>query len=157
MAVSNYDPGQELSSIDFSAVIGGPLTAVVEAQSTAAMSTVDFIKSVGFTPDVTNDDGEVVPGSPIYVSFKYPKLVQPYQPSVRGVVSAVIIESGNGGSGYTDGDILTISPGNGLTPFDVVYTPSSFKWGSGLSGYTNQQNVAVNGGSGNNMDCGYHY
>jgi hypothetical protein len=47
MALSNYDPGQELSSIDFSAVIGGPLTAVVDAQAKAALSTIDFIKSVG--------------------------------------------------------------------------------------------------------------
>ncbi len=45
------NPGKELSSIDFSSMIGGPLTAVVNAQTQAAKATVDFIKEVGFTKD----------------------------------------------------------------------------------------------------------
>jgi hypothetical protein len=38
----------EISSIDFGAMIGGPLTAVINAQAQAAMTTVNFINSVGF-------------------------------------------------------------------------------------------------------------
>ena len=40
--------GQELSSIDFQSMIGGPLNAVVRAQAQSAQTSVDFIKSVGF-------------------------------------------------------------------------------------------------------------
>lgn len=43
MAVVN-----ELAAIPFGTLIGGPLTAAVEAQTHAAMTTVDFIKAVGF-------------------------------------------------------------------------------------------------------------
>jgi hypothetical protein len=46
MAVLN-----ELASIPFGSLIGGPLTAAVEAQAKAAMTTVDFIKAVGFESD----------------------------------------------------------------------------------------------------------
>ena len=45
-------PGQELSSIDFESMIGGPLVAVINAQAQAAMSTVNFIKEVGFKNQV---------------------------------------------------------------------------------------------------------
>ena len=38
------------------------------------MTSVRFIKEVGFEPDTTN---------PVYVSFKYPKEVSPYQPAVE--------------------------------------------------------------------------
>lgn len=38
----------ELSSIDFHQLIGGPLSAVVKAQAEAARTTVEFIQSVGF-------------------------------------------------------------------------------------------------------------
>ena len=41
----------EISSIDFGGMIGKPLTAVVDAQAAAAMTTVDFIKKVGFDSD----------------------------------------------------------------------------------------------------------
>src|SRR3712207_255498 len=68
--MANY--GGELSSLDFSNLIGGPLTAVVEAQSQAAQSTVDFIKAMGFDDE----------GKPQYVTFKYPKETQPYVPAV---------------------------------------------------------------------------
>jgi hypothetical protein len=60
MAISNYSTGQELSSIDFQSMIGGPLGAIVDAQAQAALSSVDFIKSVGFTPGSENEiTGEV--------------------------------------------------------------------------------------------------
>lgn len=74
--------GRELSSINFEAMLGGPLTAVVNAQAQAAMTTVDFIKQVGFHPD--EDDALDAPktAKPIYVTFKYPKEVSPYQPKV---------------------------------------------------------------------------
>lgn len=89
-------PGQELSSIDFESMIGGPLSAVVRAQAQSAMTTVDFIKSVGFK----STGEEVEPGSdsstaePIYVSFKYPKEIAPYQPE-QPAKPAVTDENGN--------------------------------------------------------------
>lgn len=52
---------KELSAIPFGALIGGPLTAAVEAQAKAAYSSVEFINAVGF-----KDDREV-----INVEFKY--------------------------------------------------------------------------------------
>ena len=45
------NPGKELSSIDFASMIGGPLTAVVSAQTQAAKASVDFIKEIGFSKD----------------------------------------------------------------------------------------------------------
>lgn len=115
MAVSNYAPGQELSSIDFQSMIGGPLGAIVDAQAQAALSTVDFIKAVGFTPDSTNEDtGVVTPGTPVYVNFKYPKMVAPYEPAIKGVVKTATIKTA--GTGYAVGDVLTIlGDGEGAT------------------------------------------
>lgn len=76
------NPGQELSSIDFESMIGGPLIAVVNAQAQAALSTVNFIKSVGFKPGDSDDPTASNTGEPIYVTFKYPKEIAPYQPAV---------------------------------------------------------------------------
>lgn len=45
----------ELSAIPFGTLIGGPLTAAVEAQTKAAMTTVEFIRAVGF-----DDKGNIV-------------------------------------------------------------------------------------------------
>ncbi|WP_294304732.1 DUF2589 domain-containing protein [uncultured Chryseobacterium sp.] len=42
------DFAAELGSIDFATIIGGPLDACVKAQSNASISTVNFIKEVGF-------------------------------------------------------------------------------------------------------------
>jgi hypothetical protein len=64
------NPGEELSSINFASMIGGPLKAVIEAQSQAAISSVAFIKAVGFKAD---QNGVVT--EPIMVSFKYKKLM----------------------------------------------------------------------------------
>ncbi len=89
-------PGQELSSIDFASLIGGPLIAVIHAQAQSAIATVDFIKSVGFK----STGEEVMPGEntstdkPIYVSFKYPKELSPYQPAITAV-AAVTDANGN--------------------------------------------------------------
>lgn len=71
-------PGQELASLDFENLIGGPLIAVVHAQAQAAMATVNFIKQVGFKPPegeevVTPTDQST--GEPATVTFKYTKMV----------------------------------------------------------------------------------
>lgn len=78
------NPGQELSSIDFESMIGGPLVAVINAQAQAAMSTVNFIKEVGFKKPSAMEDagGDTSTEEPIYVSFKYPKELSPYVPAV---------------------------------------------------------------------------
>jgi hypothetical protein len=77
------NPGQELSSIDFASMLGGPLVAVINAQAQAAMSTVNFIKEVGFkkAPEEAAG-GNTSTMDPIYVSFKYPKELSPFQPAV---------------------------------------------------------------------------
>jgi len=80
------NPGTELASLDFGNLIGGPLTAVITAQSMAAQSTAEFIKSVGFYQKGQKDaEGEDIGETPIYVDFKYPKEVSPYQPAVEKV------------------------------------------------------------------------
>jgi hypothetical protein len=53
----------EIANINFSAMLGRPLTAVIDAQAAAALSTVDFINEVGL-----NDDGTVK-----NVAFQYLK------------------------------------------------------------------------------------
>ncbi|MCU0640221.1 MAG: DUF2589 domain-containing protein, partial [Candidatus Krumholzibacteria bacterium] len=69
--------GQELSSIDFQSMIGGPLTAVIKAQAQSAQTSVDFIKSVGFNPANAATD----PGKPTMVSFSYSKPVEEKDPT----------------------------------------------------------------------------
>ena len=78
------NPGQELASIDFESMLGGPLVAVINAQAQAAISTVNFIKQVGFKPPAAEQDagGDTSTQDPIYVSFNYPKELAPYQPAV---------------------------------------------------------------------------
>ena len=92
------DPGQELSSINFSNMIGGPLRAVIEAQAEAAQSTVNFIKAVGFKEGDATDPEATSTGEPIYVSFKYPKLIAPYQPATQYSATVNVTSPG---SGYT--------------------------------------------------------
>ena len=73
------NPGQELASIDFASMLGGPLRAVVNAQAQAAMSTVNFIKEVGFKKPAAEEvaGGNTSTQEPIYVTFKYPKELSP--------------------------------------------------------------------------------
>ena len=59
--------GDELSSIDFESMIGGPLNAVVRAQAQSAQTSVDFIKSVGFEEDSN---------TPTMVTFSYMKPIE---------------------------------------------------------------------------------
>jgi hypothetical protein len=73
--------GQELSSIDFQSMIGGPLNAVVKAQAQSAQTSVDFIKSVGFNAaDATED-----PGKPTMVTFEYDKIIE--KKDANGVIT----------------------------------------------------------------------
>ena len=53
----------DLSSIPFESMIGGPLSACIDAQEHAAVSTVNFIDRVGFDPQN--------PGHVINVDFRY--------------------------------------------------------------------------------------
>jgi hypothetical protein len=77
------NPGSELASLDFANLIGGPLNAVITAQSNAAISTANFIKTVGF--DENN--------KPVYVDFKYPKEVVPYVPAANPKVLSVKVNT----------------------------------------------------------------
>ncbi len=87
-----FNPAQEMSSIAFDKILGGALNAVVEAQNNSSMTTVRFIKSVGFEND---QQGNVI--KPVYVDFKYPKEVAPYIPA-RPESYYFTVESG--GEGY---------------------------------------------------------
>ncbi|MGD8473946.1 MAG: DUF2589 domain-containing protein [Anaerolineae bacterium] len=71
-------PGQELASLDFENLIGGPLIAVVHAQAQAAMATVNFVKEVGFKPPeggATITPADQATGEPATVTFTYKKMV----------------------------------------------------------------------------------
>lgn len=57
------EEGQELASLDFANLIGGPLSAIIEAQAKSAITTANFIKDVGFDK---NDDV-------VNVKFRYEK------------------------------------------------------------------------------------
>ena len=68
---------KNLSALPFGSIIAAPLTAAVEAQASAARSTVDFIQEVGFTTrpgqnkkDNKQDNSEDVL-EVLYVAFKY--------------------------------------------------------------------------------------
>jgi hypothetical protein len=77
------NPGAELAALDFGNLIGGPLNAVITAQSMAAQSTAQFIKEVGFYPEGKTDaEGNDIGNTPIYVDFKYPKQLSPFTPAI---------------------------------------------------------------------------
>jgi len=61
--------GQELSSLDFADIIGGPLVAVINAQAKAAITTTNFIQKFAFSSSippklqtVTFDFSQVITG-----------------------------------------------------------------------------------------------
>lgn len=105
---------RELSSINFESMLGGPLIAVVNAQAKAAMSSVNFIKAVGFKPGNAQDPTKAETGEPIYVKFKYPKEVAPFQPAVPAAVTAITVTAG--GAGYTSVPQIVLSGGGGTGP-----------------------------------------
>lgn len=77
--------GQELSSIDFQSMIGGPLNAVIKAQAQSALTSVDFIKSVGFNADDAAEDA----GKPTMVSFEYDKMLE--TKDAAGVITTTVV------------------------------------------------------------------
>ena len=71
-SASDSDFAAELGSIDFATIIGGPLDACVKAQSNASLSTVNFIKEVGFE---TTGSGASAETKIRMVDFSYKKEV----------------------------------------------------------------------------------
>lgn len=63
--------GDELGNLDFESMIGGPLIAVIKAQTQAAIASADFIQSVGFKKD---EQGKLI--EPFMVSFVYDKPIK---------------------------------------------------------------------------------
>ncbi|MCX6219884.1 MAG: DUF2589 domain-containing protein [Bacteroidia bacterium] len=101
------NPGTELAALDFGNLIGGPLNAVITAQAMAAQSTATFIKDVGFYKEGTMINGVDVGNTPVYVDFKYPKEIMPYQPG-KIWLKVFSIELINGGSGYDSSDLISL-------------------------------------------------
>lgn len=117
-------PSNELASLDFASIIGGPLMAAVNAQAAAAMTTVEFIKKVGFQSPPSEDSSQTGvennedPGvmEPIYVTFKYPKEIMPYQPAVPpGLIGITIVKPGKG---YTTAP--TLNPPSNVTGHTLI-------------------------------------
>lgn len=113
------NPGQELSSINFSNMIGSPLRAVIEAQAEAALSTVNFIKAVGFKQGSSTDPEAGNTGDPIYVTFKYPKELAPYQPAVPQSATATVTAAGAGFASAT-AVVVTLPATSGITATATV-------------------------------------
>jgi hypothetical protein len=139
-------PGQELASIDFHNLIGGPLVAVVNAQSQAAMATVNFVKQVGFNKlPIKKKFKQQETLDPIYVTFKYPKEVVPFQPATKKVDTITIV---NAGHGYTTAPNVTITGGGGsgatatatLTGTNGSITLAMVNFGTG---YTSTPTVVI--------------
>jgi len=148
------NPGQELSSIDFASMLGGPLMAVVDAQAKAAMSSVNFIKAVGFKAGTSNDPEATDTGEPIYVSFKYPKEVAPYQPAVPASISVAVT---SGGSGYTSAPTVALSGGSGSGAAATATVSGGAVTGVTITsqgtGYTSAPTVAFAGGGGTGAEA----
>lgn len=67
---NTIDLVSDLNSLDFSNYIGGPLQAAVDAQNSAAMAVVNFIKEVGFIKGGTTSEPTYTIN---YVEFSYQK------------------------------------------------------------------------------------
>lgn len=120
-------PGTELAALDFGNLIGGPLNAVITAQAMAAQSTASFIKDVGFYQEgQLNADGDDIGGTPIYVDFKYPKEVSPYQPPIAAI-PAVNAVPAIGNPAYPNGMAPAVSVANGgaANPNDTAIAPAA--------------------------------
>lgn len=81
------DQGQifdaDLAAIDFSAILGGPMTAAINAQAQSAMVTLEFINSVGFQSSGGGDGGGGTTLKANEVDFTYSKSI----PAKDGTVS----------------------------------------------------------------------
>lgn len=139
-------PGRELSSIDFESMLGGPLRAVVNAQAQAAMSSVNFIKAVGFKPPAADGDpAHAQTGEPIYVSFKYPKEVAPFQPEVPAQVTDLTLD--DAGGGYEEAPEVTVSGGGGdgmavVAEIDAAGSVTVLRITDPGAGYTSAPTIA---------------
>lgn len=100
-----FNPGAEISSLDFGAIIGGSLNAVVKAQSQSAQTTVDFIKRVGFQKksEIDENGNRLETDVPINVAFSYDREISPSQVLTTRKYE-VVVE--NAGEKYTDPDKL---------------------------------------------------
>lgn len=102
-----FNPGEEISSLDFGAIIGGSLNAVVKAQSQSAQTTVNFIRDVGFQKQLQKDEdgNSVETDMPINVAFSYDKEVSPSQVLAKRTYHVEIVTDDQGaaqaGDGYT--------------------------------------------------------
>jgi len=139
------DPGRELSSINFESMLGGPLIAVVNAQAQAAMSSVNFIKAVGFKPGNADDPTKAQTGDLIYVSFKYPKEIAAFEPQQPAQVSTTITAAG---AGYTAAPAVTASGGGGTgltltAALGAGGSVASITVGSPGTGYTSAPTLAI--------------
>ncbi|MEK9136673.1 MAG: DUF2589 domain-containing protein [Bacteroidota bacterium] len=149
-------PGQELGSIPFELMLGGPLIACVNAQAQAAMSAVNFIKEVGFKklPVPAGEDGQdseqAKTGDPIYVTFKYPKEVSPFTPAIPASFTLSVTAAG---TGYTTAPTVTITGGGGTGAAGTA-TISGGGAVTGLTlttpgtGYTSAPTIGFTGGGG---------
>jgi hypothetical protein len=148
-------PGQEIAGLDFASLIGGPLNAVVDAQAKAAMSSINFIKEVGFKkPAKKQGDEDSATLEPINVKFKFPKEVEPYQPMIPARVGWIEVTSP--GSGYKSAPKVTISGGEGTGATATATIDSEGKLssiavtnpGAGYKSAPTVTLVVVDGGSG---------
>jgi hypothetical protein len=145
-------PGQELSTIDFASMLGGPLIAAVNAQGQAAMSAVNFIKEVGFKKLPGEQDPQSAQTSdPVYVSFRYPKEVAPYQPAVTPGIASINVS--NGGSGYTTAPKVAFNGGGGtgaagFATIDSNGAVTGVTITSAGSGYTSAPTITFTEGGG---------
>ncbi len=64
---------QNLQNIPFGTLIGGPMTAAVQAQAMAAMTTVEFIEKIGFEPAVPGNQNAPAARPVKNVVFQYQK------------------------------------------------------------------------------------
>ena len=62
-------PAENLTSLNFEALIGGPMSAAISAQAQAAKTTIDFIQEVGFEGTAATPDDSF--GTVRNVQFQY--------------------------------------------------------------------------------------
>lgn len=80
--MANTDFPDEMGNIPYSRIIGGPLSAAVEANAEASETAADFIRDVGFT-DTDSFNFFSDQKEPVYVTFHYIKEVQTEDGSVE--------------------------------------------------------------------------